>query len=131
VSTRQNDEGDDEEESEVQKLEEQFVRGSVLLDLHGDLVENSKATSAQRNEVGQRELEVDKVLLQLLAAECREGEEKGMKALEIVGLMKDRTGRMLDAAGKIANRFGRDVLVDKITALAERRLVGLVEEDVE
>jgi len=131
VSTRQNDEGDDEEESEVQKLEEQFVRHSVLLDLQGDLVENSKATSAQRTEVVQREVEVDKVLLQLLAAECREGEEKGMKALEIVGLLKDRTGRMLEAAGKIANRFGRDVLVDKITALAERRLVGLVEEDVE
>jgi len=136
VSNRQKDSDSDtmddvDEESEQQRLEEQFVRYSVMLDLQSDLVENTKATSAQKAEVVQKEVEVDKVLLQLLAAECREGEEKGMKALEIVGLMKDRTGRMLEAAGKIANRFNRDVLVDKITQLAERRLVGLVDEDEE
>lgn len=122
-------EDEDEEENEAEKLEESFVRGSLLLDLQDDLVANTNATQAQKMEVSQRELEVDKVLLQLLAAECREGEERGMKALEIVSLLKDRSGRMLEAAGKIASRFGRDVLNEKIAALAERRLVGLADEE--
>jgi len=125
------DEGEDEESPETEKarLEEQFVRRSVLCDLQRDRVQYTKATTAQRMDVTRQEVEVDKVLLQLLAAECREGEEKGMKALEIVGLMQDRTGKMLEAAGKIAARFGRDVLGEKIVELAERRLVGLVDED--
>lgn len=122
---------EEDDENEVQKLEEHFVRNSLLLDLQDDLVTNTNATQAQKSEVLHKELEVDKVLLQLLAAECREGEERGMKALEIVGLMKDRTGRMLEAAGKIATRFGRDVLNEKIAALAERRLVGLADEEEE
>lgn len=128
VSTR-DDAEDEEEENDVQKLQEQFVRNSLLLDLQDDLVTHTNATHSQRTEVAQREIEVDKVLLQLLAAECREGEERGMKALEIVSLMKDRSGRMLEAAGKIASRFGRDVLGEKIAALAERRLVGLADEE--
>ncbi|KAK5112834.1 DNA polymerase alpha accessory factor Mcl1, partial [Cryomyces antarcticus] len=82
-----------------------------------------------RTELSRRELEVDKMLLQLLAAECREGEDRGMKALEVVGLMRDRSGRMLEAAGKVAARFGRDILGEKITQLAERRLVGLNDDD--
>jgi len=118
-------------ESDSQRLEEQFVRYALLRDLHDDLVMNTKATHAEKTDLVKKEVETDKVLLQLLAGECREGEERGMKALEIVTLMKDRTGKMLEAAGKIASRFGRDVLLDKITALAERRLVGLVDEDDE
>lgn len=131
IPVSSHDDVDDEEENETEKLEESFVRTSLLLDLQDDLVANTNATQAQKVEVSQRELEVDKVLLQLLAAECREGEERGMKALEIVSLMKDRTGRMLEAAGKIASRFGRDVLNEKISALAERRLVGLAVEEEE
>ena len=94
-----------------------------------DLVEHTNATSAQKSEVPALEREVDKVLLQLLANECREGEERGMKALEIATLMRDRTGQMLTAAGRIASRFQRDILGEKITQLAERRLVGLVDYD--
>jgi len=54
-----------------------------------------------------------------------------MRALEIVQLMRDRTGKMLEAAGKVAARFGRDVLGEKIREVAERRLVGLEGEDDE
>jgi len=122
---------EEEEENETQRLEELFVRNSVLLDLQDDLISNTNATHAQRTEIAQREIEVDKVLLQLLAAECKEGEERGMKALEIVSLMKDKSGRMLEAAGKVASRFERDVLSDKIASFAERRLVGLADEDEE
>ncbi|KAH0168754.1 sepB protein, partial [Aureobasidium melanogenum] len=131
VTARDEENQDESEESDVQKLEEQYVRSSVLLSLQDDLVNHTHATHAQKTEAAQRELDVDKVLLQLLAAECREGEERGMKALELVSLMKDRSGKMLEAAVKIAARFERDVLGEKISALAERRLVGLADEEEE
>lgn len=115
--------------TETQTLEEQFVRNSLQISLLDDIVAATRATTAQKQVLARRELDVDKALLQLLAAECREGEERGMKALEIVGLMRDRSGKMLDAATKIASRFGRDVLRGKIEELAERRLVGLDDED--
>jgi chromosome transmission fidelity protein 4 len=124
------DEEDEDKELAVMRgLEEQYVRNCLQYTLLSDLVENTNATSSQRAAVGVMEREVDKVLLQLLAAECREGEERGMKALELAALMKDRTGQMLEAAGKVASRFRRDILGDKIKELAERRLVGLVDED--
>ena len=111
------------------KLEESFVRSSLLHSLLEDLVTSTNATHAQRTELSRREIEIDKALLQLLNVECREGEERGMKALEIVGLMRDRGGKMVEAAGKIAGRYGRNVLQDKIGELAERRLMGVEEED--
>ncbi|KAF2770746.1 WD40 repeat-like protein [Teratosphaeria nubilosa] len=123
-------EADEDREAAHQRgLEEGYVRTSLFHSLHQDLLENTNATSAQKNEAVVLEREVDKVLLQLLAAECREGEERGMKALEVAELMKDRTGKMLEAAQKIARRFERDVLVEKIRELAERRMVGLVADD--
>ncbi|KAF2478889.1 WD40-repeat-containing domain protein [Neohortaea acidophila] len=129
VSASTAGEEDDKETTHQKTLEEQYVRACLQHSLHMDLLENTNATHAQRQEVPTLEREVDKVLLQLLATECREGEEHGMKALEIATLMKDRTGKMLEAAGKIASRFHRDVLGDKIMQLAERRLVGLVSDD--
>lgn len=123
------DEDEDKEAAMQRSLEEQYVRYSLQHSLLSDLVENTNATLAQKSEVPVTEREVDKVLLQLLANECREGEERGMKALEIATLMRDRSGQMLTAAGKIAARFQRDILGEKITQLAERRLVGLVDDD--
>ncbi|KAK5737920.1 DNA polymerase alpha accessory factor Mcl1 [Elasticomyces elasticus] len=122
-------EGDEGELAQVKALEESYVRASLQHSLVQDLVENTNATNAQKAEVPMLEREVDKALLQLLAAECREGEERGMKALEIAALMRDRSGKMLEAAGKIAARFQRDILGEKITQLAERRLVGLVDDE--
>lgn len=114
---------------EGSKLEESFVRNSLLLSLLEDLVSSTHATHAQRTELTKREIDVDKALLQLLNVECREGEERGMKALEIVGLMRDRGGKMVEAAGKVAGRYGRGVLQEKIGELAERRLLGVVEDE--
>ena len=114
---------------EGHKLEESFVRSSLLLSLLDDLVSSTNATHSQRTELSRRELEVDKALLQLLNVECREGEERGMKALEIVGLMRDRSGKMVEAAGKVAGRYGRTVLQEKIAELAEKRLMGIEDED--
>lgn len=115
--------------NEGPKLEEMFVRNTLLLSLLEDLVSATNATRSQRTELSRREVEVDKSLLQLLNVECREGEERGMKALEVVGLMRDRGGKMIEAAGKVAGRYGRTVLQEKIGELAEKRLMGLVNED--
>ncbi|EXJ61022.1 chromosome transmission fidelity protein 4 [Cladophialophora yegresii CBS 114405] len=125
---------DDEEEEEnaavATRLEESYVRSSVLLGLLDDLVQGmgERAGHSQKAELMRREVEVDKILLQLLAVECREGEERGMKALEIVRLLRDPSGKMLEAAAKVAGRWGRTVLEDKIREIAERRLMGLEEE---
>lgn len=124
--------GDDTEETNVHagaRLEESYVRQAVLLGLLEDLVQGQGHPGhAQKAEVARREIEVDKVLLQLLAVECREGEERQMKALEIVTLLRDRGGKMIEAAGKVAGRYGRSVLEDRIRDLGERRLMG-VDED--
>jgi chromosome transmission fidelity protein 4 len=119
---------DEPSETEAAKLEESFVRNSVTISLLEDLLAATTATHSQRSDLIRKELEVDKVLLQLLAIECREGEERGAKALEIVSLMKDRSGKMVEAAGKVANRYGRSLLEEKIRELGEKRLIGMDEE---
>ncbi|KAK2755718.1 hypothetical protein FQN54_005868 [Arachnomyces sp. PD_36] len=115
--------------NEGSKFEESFVRSSLMLSLHQDLVSATNATHSQRAELTRKEVEIDKILLQMLAVECREGEDKGMKALEIVGMMHDRGGKMLEAAAKVAQRYDRGLLEDKIRELAERRMMGLDEDD--
>ena len=111
------------------KHEETFLRSSLMLSLLEDLVSSTNATHSQRSDLSRREIEVNKSLLQLLNVECREGEDRGMKALEIVGLMRDPSGKMVEAAGKVAGRYGRTVLQEKIAELAERRLLGTEDEE--
>jgi chromosome transmission fidelity protein 4 len=98
------------------------VQRTLDASLMADLLEATSSTHVQRSELARKEVEVDKSLLQLLAVECREGEDRGMKALELVELMRDRTGRMVEAAYKVADRYGRTVLGDKIREVGERRL---------
>lgn len=101
------------------RLEESYLRTSIMTSLLED------APSTSRSEVARLFLEADKLLLQLVAVECREGEERGMKALELVKLMRDEggNGKMLDAAGKVAARYGRGLLGEKIREVAEERMV--------
>lgn len=113
---------------EMNSLEQTWLLTSTLLSLHEDLLNATHATSSQRQALAKEELEVDKSLLQLLANECREGEERGMRALEVVTLMRDSGGRMLEAARKVAGRYGRITLGEKIGEIAERRLVGLEDD---
>ncbi|GLB09070.1 WD repeat and HMG-box DNA binding-domain containing protein 1 [Aspergillus tubingensis] len=124
---------EDEEEGSTRgegpRLEEAFVRSNIMLSLFEDLLGSTNATTGQRAELARKELEVDKFLLQLLAVECREGEERGMKALELVQMMRDRNGKMVEAAVKVAQRYGRGVLEDKIRELAERRYMGADDDD--
>jgi len=121
--------GEESTASQTRRLEESYVRTTLTMALLDDLIQShgDHARYTDKTELARREIEVDKILLQLLAAECRQGEETGMKALEVVGLMRDRSGKMIEAASKIAGRFGRTVLEDKIRELGERRLMGVEE----
>ncbi|KAI9729232.1 MAG: hypothetical protein M1834_007024 [Cirrosporium novae-zelandiae] len=126
------DDPDDPETRETNtstRLEESLLRTRLLHSLQSDLLASTTATASQKSDLARRELDADKILLQLLAIECRAGEERGMKALEIVGLMTDRGGRLMEAAGKVAERYERGVLGERIRELAERRLLG--EEEME
>lgn len=115
--------------NEGSRFEESFVRGNILLSLFRDLISSTNATASQRTELARKELELDKTLLQMLAIECREGEERGMKALELVSMMNDRNGKMTEAAAKVAQRYGRGLLEDKIRDMAERRIMGMGDDD--
>jgi chromosome transmission fidelity protein 4 len=112
------------------KLQESFVRESLSLSLLEDVVSAPEgATVAQDAERRRKEVDIDKVILQLLAIECREGAERSMKAYELVTMVRDRTGKILDAAVKIAQRYDRTLLGEKIRELAERRLMGEDEDE--
>jgi chromosome transmission fidelity protein 4 len=121
--------GEGQEDGESQGLIQQFLLKSIQSAQLQDLTDATQASYAQRTAITRLNVDVDKVLLQLLAVECREGEERGMRALEVVSLMRDRTGRMLEAAGKVAERYGRMILGDKIRELAEEIVGGRESDD--
>ncbi|KAI0390075.1 minichromosome loss protein [Xylariaceae sp. FL0594] len=131
ISSLDEDGEEDEAESETRKLEQQYLLKGIEAAQVRDLADAT--TRAERHELAARharlELDIDKALLQLLAAECREGEDRGMRALELVRLMRDRTGRMVEAAGKVADRYGRTILGEKIREVGEMRVNGEMEED--
>ncbi|EWG53017.1 chromosome transmission fidelity protein 4 [Fusarium verticillioides 7600] len=122
---------DDEDDgsSETRKLEQQFMLHNVKAAQLRDLMEATSGSHILRSQLSRLELDIDKTLLQLLAAECREGEERGMRALEMVQLMRDRTGRMMEAAGRVAERYGRTILGEKIREVGEKRVGGLEDDD--
>ncbi|KAF7535395.1 hypothetical protein G7Z17_g13212 [Cylindrodendrum hubeiense] len=128
---QENDNEDDEEDenAETRKLEQQFLLRGLQATQLRDLVDSTSGSHTQRSLLSRLELEIDKTLLQLLAVECREGEDRGMRALEMVELMRDRTGRMVEAAGKVAERYGRTILGEKIRELGEKRVNGMDEDD--
>ncbi|KAF5976897.1 putative sepB protein [Fusarium bulbicola] len=126
------DEDKDEEDdgsSETRKLEQQFMLHNVKAAQLRDLMEATSGSHTLRSQLSRLELDIDKTLLQLLAVECREGEERGMRALEMVQLMRDRTGRMMEAAGRVAERYGRTMLGEKIREVGEKRVGGLEDDD--
>jgi chromosome transmission fidelity protein 4 len=113
----------------AESLEHAYVLHSILATLLSDAVAaplstSSSSTTETRLELGRCELEADKALLQLVAGECRAGEERGMKALELAALMRNRNGRMLEAARKVALRYGRERLAERIAELEEERLMA-------
>lgn len=105
-------------------LEESLLLTSLHLSLLQDLLHaDPDPDPHQQHQTAllHREIELDKILLQLMHVECRGGEERGMKALELVRLMRDPNGKMLEAAGKVAERYGLGVLRGKIGEVGEER----------
>jgi chromosome transmission fidelity protein 4 len=116
--------------SKQQEHEQNFILASTLHAQLANTLSHTRPTSTQKQDLATLEVAIDRALLQLLGLECLAGEDHGMKALEIVSLMRDANGKMLDLAGKVASRYGRDVLGDKIRELAEKRAAGR-DEDVD
>lgn len=111
------------QDNKQQEHEQNYVLCSTL---HAQLSESlsyAQPTTDQQQELAQLEVQIDKTLLQLLGLECLAGDDRGMKALELVTLMHDSNGKMLDLAGKVAQRYGRDLLREKIRDLAEKRMM--------
>lgn len=106
---------------EGRALEQNYLLKGLQAAQMADLVDSTAAGGGQRSALARLELDIDKTLLQLLAIECREGEERGMRALEVVKLLRDRSGKMVEAAGKIAERYGRTILGEKIREMAEEK----------
>lgn len=122
-------EGSKKGESEQARLEQTLILTNTLHTQLSSTLANTRPSSHQRQALTELEVQIDRTLLQLLGLECLAGEDRGMKALEIVSLMRDANGKMLDLASKVATRYGREVLGEKIRELAERRLVGLDDEE--
>ncbi|KAF4972552.1 hypothetical protein FSARC_899 [Fusarium sarcochroum] len=120
---------DEDGSAETRKLEQQYMLHGVQAAQLRDLVEATSGSHTQRSQLSRLEIEIDKTLLQLLAVECREGDDRGMRALEMVQLMRDRTGRMMEAAGRVAERYGRTILGEKIREVGEKRTGGLDDDD--
>ena len=129
------DSGDNEDDAEnenqgdeLSRLEGAFVLKSLLSAQQQDLVDFTNSSHSQKTALARMEVEIDKTLLQMMAVECREGEERGMRALEMVTLLRDRSGRMIEAAEKVAERYGRSVLGEKIREVGEIRLSAMEED---
>lgn len=123
---------DDEEDVEAakktedkqQQHEQDFILSSVLYTQLSEALSHTRPTAHQKQDLVNLDVQIDRSLLQLLALECLAGEERGMKALELVKQMRDSNGKMLDLAGKVAERYNRDILREKIQELAEQRLMS-------
>jgi chromosome transmission fidelity protein 4 len=115
--------------TQQQDHEQSFILSSTLHSQLASTMSHTRPTPSQTQDLTNLEVAIDRSLLQLLGLECLAGEDHGMKALEIVSLMRDANGKMLDLAGKVAARYGREVLGEKIRELAEKR--AMAREEVE
>ncbi|ORY07166.1 chromosome segregation protein-like protein [Clohesyomyces aquaticus] len=110
-------------------LQSLILSSTLATQLSSTLSSIPHPTSAQRKALQDLEVGIDRTLLQLLGQECLAGEDRGMKALEIVTLMRDANGKMYDLARKVAQRYGREVLGEKIREMEERRMLGVEDEE--
>lgn len=124
------EEEEDPAEAEALALAQGYLLKSLRSAQLADTLAHTRSTASQRAQLARLELDMDKTLIQMLAAECRAGgEERGMRALDIVRLMRDRSGRMIEAAIKVAERYGRDLLASKIREWGEKRIAGGADGD--
>ena len=110
-----------DERDATARLEEAFVRGALMHSLAEDRAGATRADAEEQRAVTRAEVEVDKTLLQLINAACRDGDEQSPRALELAKLLRDGAGRMVEAAAKIAARYERWGLEKRVRDEIERR----------
>jgi chromosome transmission fidelity protein 4 len=116
--------------NQQQELENKYVLSSILHSQLSETLSHTRPTPDQKVDLATKEVEIDRTLIQLLALECMAvAEDRSMKGLELVTLMKDSSGKILEAAAKVAERFGKDQLLERIRDLQEKRLMGGEDED--
>ena len=111
-----------DEQNVTARLEESFVRGALMHSLAEDRAGATRAGAEEQRAVTRAEVEVDKTLLQLINAACRDGDEQSPRALELAKLLRDSAGKMVEAAAKIAARYERWGLEKRIRDEVERRV---------
>ena len=133
---QEEEDGEETEERELAKLHQEFLLESLAAAQLADLAEVTSTTGGSSSNkiaaaLARTELGIDKTLLQLLAVECRAGEERGMKALELVRLLRDGSGKIVQMAIKVAERYGRGILAEKIREFEELRTAGAFDGEEE
>lgn len=89
----------------------------MLCSLQEDFAAYTTTTADQKSDLTRRENIIDKTLLQLVAMECQDDDDRGAKSLEICGLFKRK--KTLELAVKVAIRYGKVVLAEKIRELMD------------
>jgi len=116
--------------NQQQELENRYVLSSILHSQLSETLSHTRPTQDQKVDLLNKEVDIDRTLIQLLALECMAvAEDRSMKGLELVTLMKDASGKILEAAAKVAERFGKDMLLERIRELQEKRLMGGEDEE--
>ncbi|KHJ30773.1 putative minichromosome loss protein 1 protein [Erysiphe necator] len=116
------------EDDDLKRLEHDFILKNIIISQQRDLIENAKTSREQKLTLQRIRLELDKTLLKMINHECRESEDRSMRALEIVTLFQDKTGKMIEAAMKIAERYDRTTLSDKIRDISQMMLADISED---
>jgi len=111
-------------QSEVERLEEQLVRNDIQLGLFDDYAEFTRLTASERLESRTIQTTRDNALLKLFAYECKLGDDRSMKAFDMLKLFKDEAESMLGKTAKAARYYGRTLLAERIDEVIESRLMG-------
>ncbi|KAK9453102.1 WD40-repeat-containing domain protein [Dipodascopsis uninucleata] len=122
-----------DKDDEIKTLEEQYLRMNVLLSLYEENLDicksNAKALSDGNSsrssedyeeeerhlEISRKQLGIDKILLQLVQQNCKKGNDG--KASNLVTMLHNE--QAIKAAGKIAQRYERIILAERINRMLE------------
>ncbi|KAL9109577.1 MAG: hypothetical protein Q9227_005757 [Pyrenula ochraceoflavens] len=123
LAKKKGEQPQDTNEMKRLRLEEGFVRAGVGIALLADAIEASASRSEDPEELQklkQEQWEADKKVLHLLQDACLEGEEQGMKAVELVKLLRNPFRNSLKGAMQVVQRYAQDdLLQEKVAEVVE------------
>lgn len=111
----------------VRRVEEKYLRHSLLASMLSDTMSASRSSRAQQEEHAKLVNDSDKFLLALFTNECMKGEEYGMRAVELVGMMRNAE-RLIPVAMRVAEKYNVGLIGEKLKELGEKRLAEEGEE---